>query len=53
MQVSNEMYTTLFNAITDANAKLQQARKCIVQAEQILNIAQAKAEDVYVETSEE
>ncbi len=53
MQVTQEMYSKLFNAITEANIKLQQARKNLVQAELILNSVQAATEEMFLEQGED
>ena len=45
-----KMYTTLFNAITDAVEKIQQ-RNCAA-AEKILIQAQQEAEDLYISAEE-
>ncbi len=49
MEVTQEMYSKLFNAITDANIKLQQARKNLVQAELVLNTVQSATEELFLE----
>ncbi len=49
MQVTPEMYSKLFNAITDANERLLEARKYINRAEVILSHAQAVAEEMCIE----
>ena len=45
-----KMYTTLFNAITDAVEKIQQHND--VMAEKILIQAQQKAEELYIRAEE-
>ncbi len=48
MKVTQEMYSELFNAITDAQQRLMEAKKGVLSAEMILREAQIKVENLYI-----
>ena len=52
MKINKEMYTTLFNTVTDSIESLERIEKELKRERQKLIHAQQKAEELYIENED-